>query len=408
MTQKSMLAYAVDRREDLASDRRVLHRGDSGRRDGDEAPSKNTLPPAESGEAMEGSPVRYLAIFAALFIVLWAGVIFANYSLNPLLYSQSAAARVAEEWTAGNNYAVFDLNIETRALRREHLKRMPAAPEVTVIGASHWQEATAALLPDRDFYNAHIHRDYFEDILGMSEMFLVNDRLPKTMIISIRDLTFSDPATRTDYLWLPIQPDYRAMARRLGIEYNSWLDNFAIEHYLGLTSLPVAWAKAKERILAPQLPGPTNAEKSPTLDVLHAKGFITWSSAHKRLFTQQRTTEEVQRHFDSIKQKRISIDDAAVDAVNRVVGLLVERGVRVMFVHPPFNPEFYEKVITVPYGQDLQRVHETTKQIAANHGIPVFGSFDPRDVGCERTMFIDAEHSGPDCLGRVLAQAPGL
>ena len=39
-----------------------------------------------------------------------------------------------------------------------------------MLGASHWQEAHADLLPGRRFYNAHVHRDYYEDLLAVAEM----------------------------------------------------------------------------------------------------------------------------------------------------------------------------------------------------------------------------------------------
>src|ERR687898_510949 len=50
-------------------------------------------------------------------------------------------------------FAALDLNLDTRGLRSQHLARLRVAPEVAVLGASHWQEAHADLLPGRRFYN---------------------------------------------------------------------------------------------------------------------------------------------------------------------------------------------------------------------------------------------------------------
>ena len=75
-----------------------------------------------------------------------------------------------------------------------------------VLGASHWQEAHADLLPGHRFYNAHVHRDYHEDLLAVVEMLLRHDRLPDTLIMSIRDMTFLPEEHRSDTLWLTASP----------------------------------------------------------------------------------------------------------------------------------------------------------------------------------------------------------
>ena len=102
-------------------------------------------------------------------------------------------------------------------LRRAHIARLQRRPDVVVLGASHWQEAHADLLPGRRFYNAHVHRDYHEDLLAVVEMLLRHDRLPKTLLMSIRDMTFLPAEQRTDTLWLTALPDANAMKARLGI-----------------------------------------------------------------------------------------------------------------------------------------------------------------------------------------------
>ena len=168
-------------------------------------------------DATRGRPLLYLLATAVLAALLMGGLAAANYRLAPLSYSAAALARVAETLAGGSNYAVFDLNLDMRELRRQHIARLDATPEVVVLGASHWQEAHAELLPGRRFYNAHVHRDYYEDLLAVVEMLLRHDRLPPTLIMSIRDMTFQPVDRRTDTLWLTALPDYDAMATRLGI-----------------------------------------------------------------------------------------------------------------------------------------------------------------------------------------------
>ncbi len=407
MSDSHAMPFDHDRRDAAGGDRRLLHRGDDGRRGDDVAPTHNPLPRAAVAAAPAADrPARYLAVLGLAFVLLWGAIIVANLRLNPLVYDSAAQAHVAEAFVAGQSYGVFDLNIDMRGLRREHIKRLPVAPEIAVIGASHWQEGVSSLFPGRDVYNAHVHRDYYEDILAVVEMFVASDRLPKTLIISIRELTFTPPAERTDFLWLAGLADYRAMARRLGIAPHAWFETFRISPWLDLTSLPAAWDGARRWLLADERPGPTHRTTARGLDILHPAGFITWSDEHEALFTPARAIDEAQKEFDFSKGRRITIDADAVDAIDRLLGFLVDRGVRVILVHPPFNPVYHDQLIETPYGDDMERLVAVSADLAERHGLAVVGSFDATEIGCDRTMFIDSQHGRPACLGKLVARMP--
>ena len=127
---------------------------------------------------------RYAIAFLLATAVGIGTIWFANQSYAPEMYGSGGMAPAAEAHAKNQNYAVFDLNLNIRALREEQLRRMTKTPEVILLGASHWQEAHKGLLKGKDFFNAHIHRDYWEDPLGMVELLLRYNRLPKKLIIS--------------------------------------------------------------------------------------------------------------------------------------------------------------------------------------------------------------------------------
>jgi hypothetical protein len=359
-------------------------------------------------DAARRRPLVYLLATAVLAAILMSGLAAANHRLAALIYSADAQAGVAEVLASGGNYAVFDLNLDMRGLRRQHIARLEATPEVVVLGASHWQEAHADLLPGRRFYNAHVHRDYYEDLLAVVEMLVRHDRLPKTLIMSIRDMTFAPVERRTDTLWLTALPDYRAMARRLGIASHPWFETWPARRWFALLSLPTFWDNARRRLSADTLPGPVAARALPTMDVLLADGSISWSEAHRARFTRARTLSEVQIAVAAREGQALAIDPDAVTAIDRLLGLLIERGARVVLIHPPFNPDFYDRIENSAYGAGLRQVEAVAARLAKTHGATIVGSFDPAVAGCTPGMFIDAEHSGPACLQRVLDQVPGL
>lgn len=95
---------------------------------------------------------------------------------------------------------------------------MRATPDVIAFAGSRFELATKELFHGRTFYNAFVHNDYFEDLLAIAELLRANGRLPRTLIISVRFLSFVPPAQRETEEWKMFWPEYRAMAERLGIE----------------------------------------------------------------------------------------------------------------------------------------------------------------------------------------------
>jgi hypothetical protein len=354
-----------------------------------------------------GEPVPYLLLTALLVALLMAALAAANWHLAPLSYSAAAHARAAAALAAGKGYAVFDLNLDTRGLRRAQIARLAQRSDVVVLGASHWQEAHADLLPGRSFYNAHVHRDYHEDLLAVVEMLLRHDRLPDTLIMSIRDMTFLSEAQRTDALWLTGLADANAMKVRLGIA-RPWLETRPLRRWLALFSLSTLLDNGRRELVAATRPGPVEATSLPAMDVLQPDGSIRWSRDHRDLFTPERTGAEVAAAVAQRANLGLEIDEAAVAELDRLLALLRARGVRVVLIHPPFNPDFYRQVQGTAYGAGLARVEAATARLAAAHGATVVGSFDPTIAGCTAPMFIDAEHSGPACLRRLIDLVPGL
>jgi hypothetical protein len=354
-----------------------------------------------------GEPLPYLLLTTLLVALLMAALAVANYHLAPLRYSAAAHAHAADALAAGEHYAVFDLNLDMRGLRRAHIARLAWRPDVVVLGASHWQEAHADLLPGQTFYNAHVHRDYYEDLLAVVEMLLRHDRLPDTLIMSIRDMIFLPEERRSDTLWLTALADANAMKARLGIA-RPWLETRPLRRWLGLLSLSTLVDDGLRWLLAPGRPGPVGVRSQAGMDVLLPDGSIRWSSAHHDLFTAERTGAEVEATLAQRRDLALEIDEAAVTALDRLLALLRGRGVRVVMIHPPFNPDFYREVQGTAYGAGLLRVEAITARLATAHGAAVVGSFDPAVAGCTADMFIDAEHSGPACLQRLLDLVPGL
>ena len=355
-------------------------------------------------KARLGSPAGYAVLVFFLVALGLGAVAFANRAFAPEMYDHKAVVSNGQALARGENYAVFDLNVNIREIRDAQLAHMRATPDVILLGASHWQEAPVGLNTDQVFFNAHIHRDYYEDLLGMVDMLVRHDKLPRHLLISIRDNQFMPIAERTDHLWLPGVPYYRDMAKRLGLEPHAVWQTAPVARWRELISLQMLYGNAARWHKADERPHATLDRQFDGLDTLLPGGSIVWSRRHAAAYTPERSHSTAMAYVNARRHAPPTIDPVGVASIDRLFGFLVGRGVEVVLVHPPFNPIAYDALSTTPYIDGLRRVEALTRDLADRHGFRVIGGFDPQSVGCVSSMYIDAEHSNSECLGKVLNQ----
>jgi hypothetical protein len=347
---------------------------------------------------------RSYALICLVLTMLGVGAVWkGNQLYGPEMYGDGMvpAAMAASQ---GFNFAVFDLNLNIRRLRDETVQRLQATPDVVLLGASHWQEAHAGLVKGLKMYNAHVHRDFWEDPLGVVEIFAKYDRLPKRMIIAIRDNQFMPVAKRPDYLWEPGIPYYRDFADRVGLEKESYWATLPYNRVRALFSLSMLFDNFSRWYNASERPHMTRERDFEALDVLLPDGSIVWSRKHRDIFTHERAKREALT-FAALKREHPPvIDPKGIEAFNALLTYLKSQGVKVYLVHPPFNPTYWQAVQGSAYMTTLREVEAQTQKFAADHGLKVFGSFDPSKVGCVAQDYIDAEHANPKCLKNVFDQ----
>src|SRR5690349_14097650 len=109
---------------------------------------------AEATGTRRRSAWRLGALFVGVAALVFGSIGTINYRYNPLTYNGEEQQMVAAALTAGSNVAIPDPNIDYRTLRARHFAQMKQTPDVILFGGSRWQEATAAVAPNKTFYNA--------------------------------------------------------------------------------------------------------------------------------------------------------------------------------------------------------------------------------------------------------------
>ncbi len=353
--------------------------------------------------------IRKYMLAAISLAVIGVGAIYgANARFNAEMYHDKGMLPAAEAFARGENYANFDLNINIRKLRDFHIERMTETPDMVLLGASHWQEAHGNLVTHLKWYNSHIHREFWQDLLGMAYLWESHNRLPKKMVIALRDNIFAPIESRPDFLWEPGIPYWRSMADQLGIAkepvwqslpYHRFRERFSLAM---LFNNVVRWANADE------LPHATKESHFKSLDVILPDGSITWSDDHMKIFTPERTLSESLTFADFKIKNPPLIEQKGVEAFEKLIQHLQSKGVTIYFAQPPYNPQFWDKVQGTAYMKGLQPVLDIQNNLASKYNIKIVGSFDPHKVGCTAEHYIDSEHANPECLKHIFNQFTAL
>ena len=343
----------------------------------------------------------YTLLCFTLIVVGLTAVWQGNQAYGPEMYADDGLLPAVTAFQHDQNYAVFDLNLNVRRMRELRVAAMTKTPDVVLLGASHWQEAHSNLLKGMTLYNSHIHRDFWEDLLGMAQIWSQNQRLPKRMIISIRDNQFRPIATRPDFLWEPGIANYRIMADTLGVQKESYWTSLPYQRIRQLFSISMLFDNVTRWYNADVRPHVTNDVRSETLDTLLPDGSIMWSKAHLAFFSQDRMKKEALSLADLRRNDPPQVEARGVEAFDKLLDYLKAQGVAVYLAQPPFNPIYYDNLQGSTYFEGLQKIDAMTHEIAARHGLKMIGGFNPHKVGCTSDMYIDAEHSNPTCLQKI-------
>lgn len=350
---------------------------------------------------------RIVAVFfaiAALFLLLVAAL---NVYFDPLNFNRGAQARVATELAAGRNYAVYDANLDFRALRRESIARLARTPDVVIFAGSRFQEARPSYFQGSGytFYNAFVHNDYFEDLVAVTQLLDAHGRLPKTLVLSVRFNSFNSVGSRETEEYKNFAGEYAQLAPRIGAPALGALDRLPLRFWSNLFSLQLL-AHNAQRAFAPRdiAPGPTSADTLPALEVLRADGSLGFSSKHGEAWSTASSRADALARGGKARGWGWTADPARVEAFGRLLDYLETRNTHVVVAIMPHHPLFWQTIAGSSFGTGMASLEQQMRALGTAHGAEIVGSFDPAAAGCPESTFRDYIHFTTPCLKTVFSK----
>jgi hypothetical protein len=365
--------------------------------------------PAQSATATRVSAKKLVVTFLATAVLVVLAIVTANFWLDPMNYSTTYQRRAARAFENGQGFAIYDPTIDYRGLRREHIRIMAKVPDIILFSGSRFELVGSDVFPRGSFYNAFVQRDYFDDMLAITELLTSNNKLPKNLIMSSRYVTFRPHASRPEGdNWKMFLPEAAAMAKRLNLEPPSRLEHFPWAHWLTLFSvnrlaqqIQTRWNTDSDGI------GPTSAKQLPNMDVLLPDGAMSFSVQHNKSFTPEAARAGSAKKAKEDSSKKVAPPDPKLMAQYKaLLEFLVGKGINVAIVHTPQHPAYWNGVKGSAYGNMLVAMEDEVRRVTQAAGAQFVGSFDPAKADpsqklCNEAAFRDFIHVSNTCLKSV-------
>ena len=142
----------------------------------------------------------------------------------------------------------------------------------------------------------------------------------------------------------------------------------------------------------------TDTKQSPTRDKILHDGSRLYSSSYTN-----KSQYEIEQQFDSLLKYGMKNYKYSSDLMNNFVRLILfhQKNRRIILVLSPYHPKLYDRI--KKESEIFLTLEEKYKNLAAEYGVEVIGSYDPRKVGCNADEFFDGMHPNDSCMQKVLS-----
>jgi hypothetical protein len=307
--------------------------------------------------------------------------------------------------------AVTTANYDERLYQKECAKDCKKPYDLLVIGSSRTLIISFDYFINEKVFNCSVSGASIEDLVAIYQMYKANKMLPKKILFGIDPWFFNKNNAQTR--WLPLNNEYRSFfSNGKVIEVNPGKkNNVKIYNYSQLIS-PSYFQSSIKNI--PDFIVNGRPEPKPT-DFRYNKsntrltdGSLVWGE-----FMRNATPDEIDRKAQDYLKSEISIVenyDSLSSKVIEILDMLItdckKNNIDVAFILQPYNP-IINGVIEKEHPMIITAEKYVRNYAGINH-IKVFGSYDPKYLGFDKSYFYDGSHGKEKAIKKILGTDPWL
>jgi len=338
-------------------------------------------------------------------------VVGVNLWVDPAgLFHRQQEKQVVAYLLDGHNVANVG-NYDYRKAQRHYAAGLTEAKEVLVFGSSRSMVMDSAFYPGQALYNASVPAGTLHDVLAGYQLFLERGLIPARVVLGVEPYMLNGTYRNRLYL----HAEYRRALARLGLSHlddTPFLARLVDPRYTQLVSpsyFQVSLGNVSRMFRNGRpVPYPTKAYVVDE-DMVRADGSLSYAESRRSRdaeFVHDKAVRFIAKHPEELANFRV-LDPGLRKMFETFVEGLLDAGIDVDFLMAPYHPMTYQLMGANPAYQCVGEAGAYFTAFAADHGILVYGSYDPAACGVAATDFYDAVHSSPEALLRVFQAARG-
>lgn len=331
-------------------------------------------------------------IYCIPFILL---IISTNYFIDPAkLFNQNYEDEMVDILME-NKFVTNISNYKERIFQEKFIKKLKYTPEVVVLGSSRARTINTEMIGVRSLINNSVSGASIEDLIGIYQMYIENDRIPKKIILGIDPWTLNE--NNDQVRWKSISEYYYRFKKSEGTNArNPFLNE--------LVSISYFQSSIKKIVKGNKISSPTpTITKVNNTNTMLSDGSNVLSYSLMNI-SQEEVNEKVKTYLNREQIYGLrgfnEISTKALVDLELFLTELESRQIDVVFYLSPYHPQVWRK-IEKGYKKVLL-TESLIKGIAIEKKISVKGSFNPLETNVNLGDFRDGMHIQQSGVNKIL------
>ena len=297
------------------------------------------------------------------------------------------------------NYVTNIDNYNERIFQEEIIKNMNSVPETIVLGASRSVMINGLLLENTYFFNNSVSGASIEDYIAIYQIYKEYNKISKTVIIDIEPYLFNKHNNQNR--WVSLQKYYNDFYK---ITNSKSANNSKLNKYKELISFSYfqsSLSKIPKVISGNNMPKETNIKFNNTNTKL-TDGTIVYGKSYRNASQNNieiKVNSFLAKNLYSIERFK-KIDKDIWTKFEKLILDMKKNNIKINFFLCPYHPKVYNRIKT-NYPMVLE-TEDLIIKFAKRNGIRIYGTFNPVQIGFDKTYFYDAMHCKPKGIKKIL------
>jgi len=321
-----------------------------------------------------------------------------NYLVDPAhIFNDDYEKGMVEIIYSGNNIANTG-NYDERLFQKIYINKLSERKNIIAIGSSRSMQIREELF-NGSFFNNSVSGAVLEDYIAITQLYMINNKLPNKVILGIDPWIFNMNHGQTR--WESLKENYRNFFKHNDLNDKKIPKESLLNTVFENNSFNLFSIKYFQESIRYLLSGNyynedyfSTKEKALSSKIKLDDGSLVYGSDFRNADINEinnKAKNYLNGNIYSIENFKI-INDTYVNQFEALVNFYKSKDIKVILFLPPYNPIVYNYINNNPEYEMVEKVELYLKEFAYKNDIKIIGSYNPNKLNLNGDDFFDGMH----------------